>query len=254
MTNPRRSLHALPWLLALGAAGSAGCAAGSDDVADQTSELGAAARRTRAGQIRDVAARSGITNAALLAGVAQVETGMAHCWSEATWACQGPRSSSCGGPVIAGAGDGACSAQQGGLGMFQFDGGTFAQTLARDGAGVLELDGNISHAVDFLAGIVQQEVDGVGSRAQAIAWLNAVPIARGNPQFVRWSKLLACRYNGACGSTSQADKYAGATLSVFGEFGSGFWTPPPPRPAPEWYALSGDWDGDGTRTPGLYNV
>jgi len=30
--------------------------------------------------------------------------------------------------------------------------------------------------------------------------------------------------------------------------------PPSGAPAPEWYALSGDWDGDGTRTPGLYNV
>ena len=76
----------------------------------------------------------GPDNAALLAGIGEVETNFAHCWSEATWACQGPASASCGGgPVIAGASDGPCSAQQGGLGMFQFDSGTFSQTLATYG-------------------------------------------------------------------------------------------------------------------------
>ena len=85
-----------------------------------------AARRTRSEAIRDAAASRGMTTGVLLAGIAQVETGLSHCWSEATWACQGPNSPSCGGgPVIAGAADGPCSLQEGGLGMFQFDGGTF---------------------------------------------------------------------------------------------------------------------------------
>lgn len=79
-----------------------------------------------------------------------------------------PNSTSCGGgPVIAGASDGPCSAQQGGLGMFQFDGGNFTQTLARDGRDILlTLDGNIRHAVDFVVNIVNQEVDGVDNRAR----------------------------------------------------------------------------------------
>src|SRR5688500_15583117 len=73
-------------------------------------------RRARATLIRDAAAAVGMTNGVLLAGIAQVETTFAHCWSEATWACQGPPSSSCGGgPVIAGSADGPCSAEQGGL-------------------------------------------------------------------------------------------------------------------------------------------
>jgi len=251
-------LHSVSCFLAIGAVGCATAgpddADDIDDTADVTSELSAAARRTRAGKIRDVSARSGITNGALLAGIAQVETGMAHCWSEATWACEGPRSNSCGGPVIAGAGDGPCSARQGGLGMFQFDGGTFDQTIARDGAGVLELDGNITHAVDFLVNVVIREVSGVNTRAQALAWMNSIPIASGNAKFVEWSKILACRYNGACGSTSQANKYASATLSLFTEFGNGFWNPPPAEPPKEWYVLMGDWDGNGTRTPGMFHI
>jgi hypothetical protein len=169
MLTTRPILHSVAWLLAITATGCAVPATDDTDdpdgVADTTSELSAAARRTRAGAIRDVAARSGVTNGALLAGVAQVETGLAHCWSEATWNCKGPQSSFCGGPVVAGSFDGACSAQQGGLGMFQFDGGTYAQTLARDGAGILDLDGNISHAVDFLANIVIRDVSGVNTRA-----------------------------------------------------------------------------------------
>src|SRR5688500_16744284 len=79
--------------------------------------LTTAQRKARAEIIRDTAAASGMTNGALLAGIGEVETNFAHCWSEATWACQGPASASCGGgPVIAGAADGPCSYQQGGLG------------------------------------------------------------------------------------------------------------------------------------------
>ena len=72
-----------------------------------TADLSAAARRSRAAQIRDAAAANGITQGWLLAGIADAETGMAHCHSELTWACMGPASSDCGGgPVVAGAGDG----------------------------------------------------------------------------------------------------------------------------------------------------
>ena len=79
----------------------------------------------RAETIRDAAARAGWTNGVLLAGMAQVSTGMAHCWEEATWACKGPTSESCGGqPTVAGNMDGACGKKRGGLGMFLFDSGT----------------------------------------------------------------------------------------------------------------------------------
>jgi MYXO-CTERM domain-containing protein len=223
MTTVRTTLRSLS-LAALVA--FAACAPIDDDGAIDTSVQGltGAARRPRLQRIRDVAAAEGLTNGALLAGIAQVETGLSHCWSEATWACRGPNSTSCGGgPVIAGASDGPCSAQQGGLGMFQFDGGTFSQTLARDGRDILTLDGNIRHAVDFVVAIVIREVASVSTRAQALAWMNGITIARGNARLDQWVAILACRYNGACGSAAQAGRYRDATLLVYGEVGAAFW-------------------------------
>jgi len=110
-------------IIVLGLYSIPACTPSTADVADHDSALSGAARRPRSEAIRDVGASRGMLNGVLLAGIAQVETGLSHCWSEATWACQGPFSSYCGGPVIAGAGDGPCSDQQGGLGMFQFDTG-----------------------------------------------------------------------------------------------------------------------------------
>lgn len=203
---------------------TAGCATEADEPTTEVLQsLSGAARRPRSERIRDVAAQRGLRNGVLLAGIAQVETGLSHCWSEATWACKGPYSSYCGGPVIAGASDGQCSAQQGGLGMFQFDAGTYSQTLARDGTAILGLDGNISHAVDFLAGIVREEVAGVDTNAEALAWMNSIDVVSGNARFTQWNAILACRYNGRCGSATQAAKYRDATLAALTEFGSDFW-------------------------------
>jgi hypothetical protein len=224
MTSPLRTTLQRLSLVALAA--FAACAPIDDDGNLDTDIQGltGAARRPRLERIRDVAAAAGLTNGVLLAGIAQVETGLSHCWSEATWACRGPNSTSCGGgPVIAGASDGPCSAQQGGLGMFQFDGGNFTQTLARDGRDILTLDGNIRHAVDFVVAIVRDEVSGVSTRAQALAWLNGMTVSRGDARFTRWVAILACRYNGACGSASQAARYRDATLQVQSEVGAAFW-------------------------------
>jgi hypothetical protein len=111
--------------------------------------LSTSAKLPRYAGIRDAARADGMSNAYLLAGIANDETGLAMCWSEATWACQGPSSPDCGGgPVIAGAADGPCSAEQGGLGMFQFDAGTFADTLAKYGGDVLTVAGQTTHAID----------------------------------------------------------------------------------------------------------
>lgn len=218
--------------------------------------LSRSARQARAATIRDVAASRGLTNGVLLAGIAEVETGMAHCWSEATWACQGPHSSSCNGPVIAGAADGPCSAQQGGLGMFQFDAGTHSQTLARDGAAILQLDGNIARAVEFVARIVREEVPGLRSAADAIAWMNGIRVVAGDARFEQWIGILACRYNGRCNSSTQAAKYRNATLGALGEFGANFWsvTPPTPRADGGAQGVQADFNGDGLSDVGaLYD-
>jgi len=52
--------------------------------------------------IRSAASARGMRNAYLLAGIANDETGLAMCWSEAQWACPGPASPDCGGGAIIG--------------------------------------------------------------------------------------------------------------------------------------------------------
>jgi hypothetical protein len=208
--------------------------AGSDEgralpLGEFTQSLTAAQRLERATAIRDVSAGLGLTNGPLLAGIAQSETGLAHCWSEATWACQGPSSPSCGGgPVIAGAGDGACSLQQGGLGMFQFDAGTYAQTLARDGEDVLLLEGNIAQGVEFVTTRVIEEIPGVGDLPAALTWMNAVPMVAGDPLMEEWASMIVCRYNGCCSSsatcTERRRKYRDNAIMLYQEFGgAAFW-------------------------------
>jgi uncharacterized protein (TIGR03382 family) len=192
------------------------------------SALSAAERRTRAGQIRDAAFANGITQGWLLAGIADAETRMSHCWSELTWACQGPSSPDCGGgPVVAGAGDGPCSIRQGGLGMFQFDAGTFEDTLAREGDRVLRIDGNVAAAVDFTTNMVIRSayVSGVSTRAQAVEWMNGVRI--GNGRWDAWIRTVTHYYNGCAPSyscfSSRYEHYRSNTVGVHDEMGAGFW-------------------------------
>ncbi len=187
--------------------------------------LTAAQRRTRAELIRDTAASAGMTNAALLAGIGEVETNFAHCWSEATWACKGPSSSSCGGgPVIAGGSDGPCSLQQGGLGMFQFDSGTFTQTVATYGPGIVTMQGNVNAVIPFLVTRAIQSVDGIDTEAEALAWMNSIKIQNGDPQYEDWLYFVAWRYNGCMGCTTQINKYRNGTNKLRDEFGPDFWT------------------------------
>ncbi|MCB9594480.1 MAG: hypothetical protein H6719_17235 [Sandaracinaceae bacterium] len=210
--------------------GLAGCLAPAElsDVAATESNLTAAQRRVRAGQIRDAAAANGITQGWLLAGIADAETSMSHCWSELTWACQGPNSPDCGGgPVVAGAGDGPCSLRQGGLGMFQFDAGTFDDTLRREGDRVLLIAGNVAAAVDFVVAMVIRStyVPGVDNRDQAIAWINGVRI--GNGQWDAWIRTVTHYYNGCTPSascwSSRYAHYRDNTTGVYSEMGADFW-------------------------------
>lgn len=215
-------------------------ACGPPDVAveEVRSDLTAAERRGRCEAIRDVANGRGLTNAGLLAGIGDAETGLAHCWSEATWACQGPTSPSCAGPVIAGAGDGPCSARQGGLGLFQFDGGTFEQTLARDGEEILLLEGNISHAVDFVLAMVlrSDHVAGIGTEEEALAWMNGIPIEPGHPDYEAWISTVTHYYNGCAPSygcwEERRSRYDEKTRGVVAELGPEFWEITPVEPAP----------------------
>ncbi len=174
--------------------------------------------------IRDTAGGEGMTNAVLLAGIGEVESTLAQCWADAKWACKGPASPTCGGgPVIAGSGDGPCSLKQGGLGMFQFDAGTFSQTVRKYGNEILSLEGNVSEVLPFLTKRIVESVPGVNSREQAIAWMNSIRVVDGDPDFEQWLKFISWRYNGCKGCTFQANKYRRATHRVNREMGTSFW-------------------------------
>jgi MYXO-CTERM domain-containing protein len=244
--HPSPSLRRAPLLtLALTAApvllGLVGCAQEGRPLAVAEAELTAAERRVRLTQIRDAAAAAGLTNGVLLAGIAQSETGLAHCWSEATWACQGPASADCGGgPVIAGAGDGPCADMQGGLGMFQFDAGTYDMTLAREGTRILSIAGNVEAAIDFTTSMVIRSVyvDGVDTREQAIAWMNGVVV--GGDRHMQWIQTVTHYYNGCVpGRCSVYDSryasYSNSLQRVWDEMGADFWSmgmAPPCAPVP----------------------
>jgi hypothetical protein len=243
LTLTRRTLLVLALgLPALGTLSACGEGEIADPLGDAQELLSSARRTSRERDIKAAAAARGLTNGLLLAGIAQAETGLAHCWSEATWACQGPASADCGGgPVIAGAGDGPCSLHQGGLGMFQFDAGTFTQTIAREGRRVLSVKGNTDAAVDYVLSMVKrsQFISGVSTNAQALAWMNGVRV--GNAKYATWIKTVTAYYNGcfpgSCSVySSRYAHYDESTRHVLNERGNAFWypsTPPPSHPAAE---------------------
>lgn len=218
----------------------AGCAVGgSEDASDErtANALDATQKRAVSDRIKAVAARFGSTNPLLFAGIPHHETGLAHCWKDATWACQGPYSSSCGGPVIAGAGDGPCSLQEGGLGMYQFDAGTFSQTLATYGNGVLTLDGNIDQGVRFIVNKVRTCPNGPRSASdgEAIGWLNTA--RPGTARFDQFMAVMAYCYNGCapgasyCNHESVKALYRSATIALYDMFGDAYWYGAPATPA-----------------------
>ena len=190
--------------------------------------LTAAVKAERYTLIRDTAAQMGVTNGPLLAGIAISETGLAHCQSEATYACQGPASSSCGGgPIIAGSADGPCAQMQGGLGMFQFDAGTYTDTVNTYGPDILTIEGNSAQAVNFVVGKVIQDVPNTTDWLGATAWMNGVPLVAGEPVMEQWASLLACRYNGCCSTSTtcktRAMGYRDNAIAAYNEMGAAFW-------------------------------
>jgi uncharacterized protein (TIGR03382 family) len=197
-------------------------------LATETSEITTAVRHERFALIRDSAAEMGQYNAALLAGIAISETNLAHCQAEATYACQGPASPSCGGgPIIAGSADGPCADMQGGLGMFQFDAGTYAQTLATYGDSILTIEGNTAQAVSFVVARAQQDIAGVTDWLTAVSWMNQVDMQAGTPTMEAWAAFIVCRYNGCCTTsstcTTRAQGYRDNAITAFEEMGADFW-------------------------------
>jgi len=202
----------------------------SSEPTDDIGETAAVNKGPRYTKIRDAAASRGIRTGYLLAGIANTETNLAHCWSEATWACQGPSSPDCGGgPVIAGAADGPCSIQQGGLGMFQFDAGTFNDTLARYGHSVLTIDGQIGHAIDYVTNMVKISAYTTNAEtdAKARAWINNFDPHNATLRD-QWIKTVLRYYNGcqpgwSCWSPRYQTYTDGFWAAINEPGGLGFW-------------------------------
>ncbi len=205
----------------------AACASPGEGVVEQPA-LTQQQRHDRLALIRDSAREVGVFNASLIGGIAISETNLAHCYDEVSFGCPGPASPSCGGgPVIAGGADGPCSDMQGGLGMFQFDAGTYAQTIATYGDAILTVEGNTAQVVAFLVERMKQSVDGITDWMSAVEYINAIPLTAGNPVTDAWGSFLACRYNGCCSQSAtcitRGNKYRDNGIALFEEMGADFW-------------------------------
>ncbi len=238
---------ALATSAAIAACAADGAGAGRELTSFVAEALSQAERIARYGTMKDAAAARGIDHTAyLLAGIAYAETGLAHCWSEAQWACQGPGSPDCGGgPVIAGSGDGPCADQQGGLGMFQFDAGTYADTLNAYGADVLTVAGNTSHAIDYVVHMVKisSYTTNAETDAKALAWVAGFDVGDGALRD-QWIKTVTHYYNGckpayACWAQRYAH-YDDSLQTVIDETGLPFWvSAPPDQPPAGWIEAAG---------------
>ena len=231
---------------------ASGCAATSDSETDgeesgesRASNLSSAQRRDRAQHLRDVSFSRGLNNGWMIAGIAQAETQMSHCWSELTWACKGPASADCGGgPVVSGAGDGPCYLKEGGLGMFQFDAGTHTQTLAQYGNKVLTVDGNIDQAITYAVNMVIRSdyIANVTTESEAIAWMNSVTV--GGAAYDTWIKTVTHYYNGCKPSYSCYSQrfahYDDSTRLIHGEMGTDFWKGQAQKPLEIYWARRPD--------------
>ncbi len=194
------------------------------------SPLSLAQRMERYKGIRTAVNAAGLQGKGYLwAGISMAETGLAHCWSEATWACKGPGSPDCGGaPVIAGSADGPCADQQGGLGMWQFDAGTYAQTLAAYGDKVLTVVGSTGLAVDFMVERVRisKYTSNAETTAKARQWIADFDINNATLRD-QWISTVTNYYNGCPKNGScwpQRYKHYNDSLSqVLSETGLDFW-------------------------------
>jgi hypothetical protein len=186
-----------------------------------------AQKKSISDHIKNVAATHGVTNSVLFAGVPNHETGLVQCWKDATWACKGPASDYCGGPVIAGSGDGPCSQKQGGLGIYQLDAGTYSQTLASYGKDIVELDAQIDEGVDIIISKVWHcpNTPHFDTEAEVIAWINAAK--PGTAKYEVFLSAMAYCYNGTPPSSSNfqnmRSKYRAGVQKLVDAFGKPYW-------------------------------
>ncbi|HSR89262.1 MAG TPA: hypothetical protein VLK22_02565, partial [Candidatus Udaeobacter sp.] len=211
--------------------------------------------------IKQRAAQKGITNFFLLALIAENETRISQCaldWSTNGCTNVGTTSecpASLGG-VLGGASDAPvngdyCINQQGGVGMFQLDKGTYAQTISgwantSPGYDVMSTTGNIDAAIKFVIGKLgfacaetpvfdANPNDGItptqttytpADEALVVQWLNGAIFGTADFQTFLSAEIVC--YNGAArGSAvynSRLSDYTNNASSLYNYFGSDFWS------------------------------
>lgn len=188
-------------------------------------------RRDIADAIKERSKLRGLTNPLLFAGIAQHETNMTHCVvdyyvQKCMQSAGTPASASChGGSVVIGNADASCD--DGGMGLFQLDAGKQADTVAKYGADVVELNGNIDHAIEHILDDVIACGHGPDVTGAA-EWLDGA--VHGSADYDAWFTCVARYYNGCrsergCDEAKRADQYRSATEAVAREFGLTYWTP-----------------------------
>lgn len=196
--------------------------------------LSGAVIEARCDAIKATAAARGIQNPLIVAGIANHETHLVQCLSEWPIHCAGPHSADCGGPVLAGSGDGPCGNEQGGLGMFQFDAGTYGQTLAMYGNQVLDVAGNIDGGIDVIIHklrVCQHTKGIVGSDQAAIDFINEA--RPGTDAYEKYMSTMASCYNGCqphyttCSHEGMRAKYKAGVDDLLDRFGEEYWYAPP---------------------------
>ena len=223
------------------ACGPASPEAGDDlDVGHAEQQITSALMTARSNAIKSVhSTHPTINNPLLFAGIAYTETQMAHCQSEynnqvSTYVCSGPYSADCGGAVTAGYWDGACSIEQGGLGMWQFDEGTYTQTINKwttsgywngQTHDVLDVEDSISAAIDFILfkAWYSDRTPYFSSYQAMYDWINGIRPIDGNGDYETWLGFLAYNYNGqpwgSSGWSTTKEKYRSHTRAVYDAMG-----------------------------------
>jgi hypothetical protein len=260
--------------------GSIACSESEPDLPEpnwiEPAALDADLMKERAAMIRDAALAAGVTSPVLIAGVAAHESGGLHfCHDEGMTSCPGPASPDCdGGPILAGDSDGACEDKEGGLGFFQFDAGTYSDTLNAFGNEILTINGNTRAGIDFivheirisshtpdLGPFTNPDTQGL---ANALEWLNSVEL--GGDNYDEYLTVLADNYNGCsvgctydscnCDHNERKQSYHLGIQSMLA-LGEDFWNKPentepepPPTddpPAPtDGITLPFSWEGQQT--------
>lgn len=196
-----------------------------------TAEISGALLQERCDEIKDTAVARGITNPVIIAGVANHETHLVQCLSEWPIHCAGPHSDDCGGPVLAGSGDGPCPNRAGGLGMFQFDAGNYDQTLAQYGHDILDVSGNVDAGIDVIihkVRVCQHTAALAPSDQAAIDFINSA--TPGTQNYEKYISSMASCYNGCqphfttCSHQGMRANYKAGVQDLLDRLGHDYWT------------------------------